>query len=180
MLISSLPEKQVTESQNPMTPMQKSQNMIDKHGFETLAVEADWPDAWLSTDMFDWSQKFRSRNHRSRVSLHGCGRMRRFTILSCGSENRINLSMQGAESDSTAFISSLYSSVAEVTRYLDRVDPKAATTRARRRYCHLRWKIRQSMVYLRWAGEVHPARTLSFKYSLISYRSVELCHSRLG
>ena len=113
-----------------------SKRLIDEHGFTSVAVEADWPDAlrvhryvqnlsddpdaaralgdfkrfpqwmWRNTvvvEFVEWLREWNRAHERAQVGFYGMD------------------------------LYSLHSSIAEVLRYLDQVDP-AAARRARQRY----------------------------------------------
>ncbi|MEA2491384.1 MAG: hypothetical protein QOH21_3176 [Acidobacteriota bacterium] len=116
-----------------------TRRLIEEKGFQAVAVEADWPDAyrvnrWVrgSTDDADAEEAlagFQSRYPtwmwRNADVLDFCGWLRGYN--DAVARNDAKAGFYGVD------LYSLYSSIEEVIRYLEQVDPEAAV-RARRRY----------------------------------------------
>ena len=114
-----------------------SQRLIAEHGFNALALEADWPDAWRVNRYIHG----RSDDRDAAEALSGFERfptwMWRNTVMVGFVEWLREFNAGRAASQQVGFygmdLYSMYGSIAEVLKYLDRVDPEAAR-RARSRY----------------------------------------------
>ncbi|MEJ8835859.1 erythromycin esterase family protein [Ramlibacter sp. AN1133] len=114
-----------------------SQRLIGEHGFNALVMEADWPDA-LRVNRYI---RGRSDDRDAQAALSGFERfptwMWRNTEMAGFIEWLRAYNAHRAPSQQVGFygmdLYSLYSSIAAVLEYLDRVDPEAAR-RARSRY----------------------------------------------
>jgi erythromycin esterase-like protein len=114
-----------------------SQRLITDHGFNALVMEADWPDAWRVNAYV----RGRSEDRDAAAALSGFERfptwMWRNTVMTgfvewlreynAGQPPSRHIGFYGMD------LYSLYTSIAAVLQYLDRVDPEAAG-RARSRY----------------------------------------------
>ncbi|GAB3660843.1 erythromycin esterase family protein [Ramlibacter alkalitolerans] len=114
-----------------------SQRLITQHGFNALVMEADWPDAWRVNSYI----RGRSDDRDAAAALSGFERfptwMWRNTVMTGFVEWLRAYNASRPPSQQVGFygmdLYSLYSSMAQVLKYLDRVDPEAAQ-RARSRY----------------------------------------------
>jgi erythromycin esterase-like protein len=114
-----------------------SQRLITEHGFSALVLEADWPDAWRVNRYI----RGQSDDRDAAAALSGFERfptwMWRNTVMAGFVEwlREYNASRPASRQVGLYGMDlySLYTSIAEVLKYLDRVDPEAAR-RARSRY----------------------------------------------
>ncbi len=120
-----------------------SQRLITEKGFRALAVEADWPDAWRVNRYVrgDTDTDGGAPDLTAAQALDG---FQRFPAWMWRNGDVVQLvewlrsyNSGRARSDRAGFygldLYSLYTSISEVLRYLDRVDP-AAAGEARKRY----------------------------------------------
>ena len=114
-----------------------TRRLIEDHGFQAVAVEADWPDAYRVNRYLHGAPEDRDAEE----ALRGFRRFptwmwRNAEVLDFVGWLRQHNDRIDPEERVSFFgldVYSLYSSIAAVTEYLDRVDPEAAD-RARRRY----------------------------------------------
>jgi erythromycin esterase-like protein/predicted phosphoribosyltransferase len=116
-----------------------SQRLIEEKGFDAVAVEADWPDAYqvnrfvrgqsadvTAEEALRGFQRFPTWMWRNAVVLDFVGWLREHNDRVAG-DQRVKAGFYGLD------LYSLFRSIQEVISYLERVDPEAAN-RARARY----------------------------------------------